>query len=69
MATLTPPDKPRSFQDHEDETLDSTSRLYSPAEVGKIWGVSVDTVRRLFEKEPGILLIGRPSRSGSSKIA
>lgn len=30
---------------------------YTPDELGKIWGLSPDTVRRLFEREPGVLVI------------
>lgn len=37
---------------------DCAARHYSPAEVGKLWNLSPDTVRRLFENEPGVLLIG-----------
>jgi hypothetical protein len=31
---------------------------WSPAELAAAWSLSVDTVRRLFEREPGVLLIG-----------
>jgi hypothetical protein len=41
-------------------------RHYSPDELGKIWSLSADTVRRLFEREPGVLVIehakGKTSR-------
>ena len=37
---------------------------YTPAEVGKIWALSVETVRRLFENEPGVLKM--PNASGPS---
>ena len=30
---------------------------YSPDDLGKIWGLSADTIRRLFEREPGVLVI------------
>jgi hypothetical protein len=43
---------------------DFTSHHYSPAEIGELWGLSADTVRRLFEKEAGVLLIGDSSRRG-----
>jgi hypothetical protein len=32
-------------------------RHYSPDELGKLWNLSTDTVRRLFEREPGVLII------------
>lgn len=33
-------------------------RHYTPAEVAQQWGVSVDTVRRIFANAPGVLKIG-----------
>jgi hypothetical protein len=33
------------------------SRHYSPAEIAEMWGLSVDSVRRMFECEPGVLVI------------
>lgn len=30
---------------------------YSPAQVAEAWGVSTDTVRRMFQDEPGVLVI------------
>jgi hypothetical protein len=36
---------------------------YSPAELAKAWGVSVETVRCIFRDEAGVLKIGR----GASK--
>lgn len=36
---------------------------YSPAEIAKTWGVSPDTIRQVFEHEPGVLIIG--DRKGS----
>ena len=31
---------------------------YSPAEVAAMWGISVDSARRMFMSEPGVLVIG-----------
>jgi hypothetical protein len=33
-------------------------RHYSPVEIASAWGLSTDTVRKLFEHEPGVLVIG-----------
>ncbi len=33
-------------------------RHYSPAELAELWGLSSDTIRRLFEDEPGVVTIG-----------
>ena len=32
---------------------------FTPEALGTSWGLSADTVRRLFEKEPGVLVIER----------
>jgi hypothetical protein len=32
-------------------------RHFSPDELGQIWGLSADTLRRVFEREPGVLVI------------
>lgn len=36
----------------------STERHYSVAEIAEMWNLSKDAVRRLFQKEPGVLIIG-----------
>jgi hypothetical protein len=33
---------------------------YTADQVAEAWGVSADTVRRLFEQEPGVLVIEPP---------
>jgi hypothetical protein len=33
-------------------------RHYSPAEIAELWGLSVDSVRKIFCNEPGVLVIG-----------
>lgn len=33
-------------------------RHYSPAEIAELWSISVDSVRKLFESEPGVLVLG-----------
>lgn len=33
-------------------------RHYSPAELADLWGLSTDTIRKLFENEPGVIAIG-----------
>jgi hypothetical protein len=35
---------------------------YSPQELAALWGLSDEMIRRMFADEPGILLIGEPSR-------
>lgn len=38
--------------------LEFAVRHYSPAEIADLWGLSVDTVRKIFENEPGVLVLG-----------
>jgi hypothetical protein len=41
-----------------------TEHHFSPEELGKSWGLSSDTIRRLFEHEPGVLVIERARARG-----
>jgi hypothetical protein len=43
-------------------------RHYSPAELGELWNLSADTVRRMFEDEPGVLVFENPVRSSSRRF-
>ena len=36
---------------------DSKVRHYTPTEIAEIWNLSTDTVRKLFENEPGVLVL------------
>lgn len=38
-------------------------RHFSPEDLAELWGLSGDTIRRLFEKEPGVLVIERCTKS------
>jgi hypothetical protein len=33
-------------------------RHYSPGEIAELWSLSVDSVRKIFENEPGVLVLG-----------
>lgn len=35
---------------------------YSPAELAERWNLSVDKIRRLFEREPGVLVLAAPEK-------
>ncbi len=35
---------------------------FTPAELAELWGLSSQKIRQLFEREPGVLRIGEPSR-------
>jgi hypothetical protein len=43
-------------------------RHYSPAELAEMWSLSLDTVRRMFEDEPGVLVFENPVRSSSRRF-
>jgi hypothetical protein len=43
-------------------------RHYSSAELGELWNLSADTVRRMFEDEPGVLVFENPVRSSSRRF-
>jgi hypothetical protein len=38
---------------------------YSPADLAKAWGVSSETVRQIFRKEPGVLRLGGTEEKGT----
>ena len=43
-------------------TLEFMERHYTVAEIAAMWNLSKDTVRRMFQNEPGVLVLGaRPS--------
>ncbi|HXJ93079.1 MAG TPA: hypothetical protein VMT20_09380 [Terriglobia bacterium] len=39
-------------------------RHYSVAEIGELWNLSPDAVRKLFKREPGVIVIGDPAPRG-----
>jgi hypothetical protein len=43
-------------------------RHFSPAELGELWNLSADTVRRMFESESGVLVFENPVRSSSRRF-
>lgn len=38
------------------------AKHYTPAEIAELWGLSIDTIRRLFANEQGVLQISNPRR-------
>jgi hypothetical protein len=43
-------------------------RHFSVKEVGDAWGLSDTKIRRIFQNEPGVVLIGEPSRRLGRKL-
>ena len=39
-------------------------RHYAPAEVAELWQFDVETIRRLFQAEAGVLVLQAPVRKG-----
>lgn len=54
MSTATSPRKESSFNE----------RFLTVSEVASMWGLSAVFVRRLFLREPGVLVIGRREEQG-----
>jgi hypothetical protein len=42
--------------------MPTIEKHFQAAELAESWGLSTATIRKMFEKEPGVLLIGSPSR-------
>jgi hypothetical protein len=53
---------------HREAEARMCERHYSPAELGELWNLSADTVRRMFESEPGVLIFENPVRSSSRRF-
>jgi hypothetical protein len=53
---------------HREVELRMCERHFSPAELGELWNLSADTVRRMFESEPGVLVFENPVRSSSRRF-
>jgi hypothetical protein len=47
---------------NEPDTLRSLEKHFSPKELGELWGLSSDTIRRLFHREPGVLVLNDGAR-------
>ena len=56
-----------SSTDSTDGASPAGERHYSVRELGTRWNLSPDTVRKLFENEPGVLVIGNESRKYSRR--
>lgn len=42
--------------------IPAMEKHFTPEELGELWGLSADTIRRLFDEEPGVLVIQRSKR-------
>ena len=48
--------------------MSTLEKHFSPQEMGEAWGLSAVKIRRIFKDEPGVLLIGEPSRRLGKKL-
>jgi hypothetical protein len=44
--------------------LAAAERHYAPSEIGELWQLNVETIRRLFQNEPGVIVLEGPARKG-----
>jgi hypothetical protein len=42
-------------------------RHFSPAELAEAWNLSEDTVRRMFEREPDVLIFENPEKASDRR--
>ena len=40
----------------------SFEQHYKPEQLAKLWSLSATTIRRMFEKEPGVFVVDRPEK-------
>jgi hypothetical protein len=48
------------------ENAPAFEQHYSPDELGKVWGLSVDFLRGVFEREPGVVIF-ESSKTGKRR--
>jgi hypothetical protein len=46
------------------ETPAAAERHYTPSDVADLWRFNVETIRRLFQNEPGVMVLRGPIRKG-----
>ena len=46
------------------EPPNPAERHYAPSEVAVLWHLNVETIRRLFQDVPGVLVFQSPARKG-----
>ena len=49
---------------HSTEPSAAAERHYTPSEVGDLWRLDPETIRRLFQNEPGVMVIQSAVRKG-----
>lgn len=49
------------------QTVVATEPHYSIAEVATMWGLSVSTIRRIIDRQPGLVIIGNAGDGGTRR--
>lgn len=49
--------------------MTGTERTYSVDEIGKLWATSAGKIRRLFEGQPGVIVVPHPAVPNKKKFA
>jgi len=57
LGALTPPPSPL-------EASPAAERHYTPAGVAALWSLDVETIRRIFQDEPGVVMLQSPVKRG-----
>ena len=48
--------------------MSTLEKHFSPQELAETWGLSDTKIRRIFQNEPGVMLVGAPSRRLGKKL-
>ena len=48
--------------------MSTMEKHFRPKYFAKLWGLSETKIRRIFQNEPGVILIGAPSRRLGGKL-
>jgi hypothetical protein len=61
--------RPKQDKQPKNKSLadDGTQENFSVAEVAALWNLSTDTIRKLFEDEPGVIPLGNPNPRGKRR--
>lgn len=55
-----------AFLPHQPDSS-AFERHFSTENIAKLWNLSVDSVRRIFEREPGVLVVGDSNPRGKRR--
>jgi hypothetical protein len=53
-----------TYPGYSQEAPAPAERHYTPSQVGELWCLDVETIRRMFQDEPGVVVIQGPVKKG-----